>query len=265
MSRNPLACGSQYTASSKSLASSPSIVTSGRSRRSTRRAASAGIHFGAIRFRFAHRLGRKFLRQVEARDGGFAGELDRLFGIEPLDDARLRRRALTRVTRHGRDDPVAVARAAQFFRRHEAAHADAPVGGGDERGAAVHFERADERLGRMFEDLLEPARIAAIAAALDRHAHAVAVHDTGHLRRRQENGFFLAFDAHEAEAGAVGADDAFGRAAMAGRPGIRRLPAARGLFCGWRGLSWRPRDLSFRRFNEFFHYEEVPRKCAAFD
>jgi hypothetical protein len=35
------------------------------------------------------------------------------------------------------------------------------------------------------------------------------VHDAGHLRRRQEHGFFLPFDTHEAETGAVRAHDSF--------------------------------------------------------
>ena len=119
------------------------------------------------------------------------------------------------VTRHRRDHPVAMARAAEFVRRHQAAHADAPVRRRHERRAAVDFQRSDECLGGVLEDLFEASRIAAIAAALHGHAHAVAVHDAGHLRRRQEHGLFLAFDAHEAEAGAIGAHDAFGDSRMA--------------------------------------------------
>jgi hypothetical protein len=83
----------------------------------------------------------------------------------------------------------------------------------------VHLEGADEGFRGMFEDLFQLAGIPAIAAALDGDAHAIAVHDTGHLRRRQEHGIFHAFDTHEAEARAVGADDAFGDA------GRFRLPA----------------------------------------
>jgi hypothetical protein len=36
------------------------------------------------------------------------------------------------------------------------------------------------------------------------------------LRRREEYGFFLSLDAHEAEAGAIGADHAFGDLQRAG-------------------------------------------------
>ena len=45
------------------------------------------------------------------------------------------------------------------------------------------------------------------------------MHDAGHLRRRQEHGFFLPFDAHEAEAGAIGAHDSLGNR-------VRPWPAA---------------------------------------
>jgi hypothetical protein len=165
-------------------------------------------------FGWGSAYGREFLRQVEARDGRFARELDGLLGIEALHDARLRARALSCITGDGRDDPVAVARAADVVRRHEAAHADTPVGRGDECGSSVDFERADECLRGVLEDLLELAGIAAVAATLDRDTHAIAVHDAVHLRRRQEDRILLSFDAHEAEARAVGAHDAFGGAPM---------------------------------------------------
>jgi hypothetical protein len=71
-----------------------------------------GIHFGSIRLRFAYGFARELFRQIEARDGGFAGELDGLIRIETLHDARLRTRALPRVTRDGRDHPIAVFRIA---------------------------------------------------------------------------------------------------------------------------------------------------------
>ena len=183
-------------------------------------AATAGIDGIAVGLRFAHGFGRKLARQIEARDGRLAGELDRLLGIEKLRDARLRIRALARVTRDGRDHPVAVLRAIEIAVRNHAAHADAPVRGGDERVAAVHFHRADESLGGVFEDLLELAGIAPVATALDGHAHPVAVHHAGHLRRRQEHGIFLALDPHETEARAIGAHDAFG--------GVRHRGAATG-------------------------------------
>ena len=113
-------------------------------------------------------------------------------------------------------------RAVEIAVRNQAAHADAAVRGRDERGAAVHFHRADEGLGRVFDDLLEPAGIAPVATALDGHAHAVAVHHADHLRRRQEHGFFLALDPHEAEARAIGAHDAFGDPWKCGCWGVPR-------------------------------------------
>jgi hypothetical protein len=110
----------------------------------------------------------------------------------------------------------------------------------------VHFERADEGLRRVLENLLELAGIPSIAAALDRHAYTVAVHDAGHLRRRQEDGLFHAFDTHEAEARAVGTDDAFGDAGRFRIPARTLVPGAK--------LS----ILSFQRFSN-----EV--KANAFD
>jgi hypothetical protein len=81
----------------------------------------------------------------------------------------------------------------------------------------------------VFDDLLELARVTAIAAALHRHAHAIAMHHAHHLARRQEHRVFLAFHAHEAESGAVGTDDTFGGARHGGprRPMDRVADRAR--------------------------------------
>ena len=124
-----------------------------------------------------------------------------------------------------------MAGSAEFIGWYEAAHADAPVSRGHEGCTPVDFQRSHERLGGVLEDLLEAARVPAVAAALDRHAHAIAMHDSGHLRRREEHGFFLAFDSHESKAGAIGAHDAFGDSCMALRlPGRSGMGAARPLF-----------------------------------
>src|SRR4029077_17770056 len=97
------------------------------------------------------------------------------------------------------------------------------------------FQRSDESLGGVLEDFFQAARVTAVAAALDRHAHAVAVHDAGHLRWRQEHRFFLAFDAHESEAGAVGAHDTFGHPGMADACGCARRvrPTGGGILWAW--------------------------------
>jgi hypothetical protein len=185
-----------------------------------------GVHLAAVRFGLAHCLGRKLAGQIEARDGRFAGQLHRLLGIKAPGDSRLRIRPLARVTRHRRDDPVPMARARQIRRRNQAAHADTPVRRRDEGRASVDLHRAHEGLGAVLEDLLQPARVAPIPAALDGHAHAIAVHHAHHLARWQEYGLFLSLDAHEAEAGAIGADDAFGRAPVGRGLGLRHgMPA----------------------------------------
>ena len=121
----------------------------------------------------------------------------------------------------------------EFFGRHEATHADAPVGGRHECGAAMHFERAHERLRRVFENLFEPARIAAIAAALDRDAHAIAVHDARHLRRRQEYGFFLALRRARSRSRRGSRSRCLRRLVHGLADAIRRLLAAQAA-CFWR-------------------------------
>jgi hypothetical protein len=67
--RKPSLFGSHHTASSKSLASSPSMVTSGTSRRSTRPAMSPAAPAAAPRSPRQH-LGREFVRHVVAVDRG---------------------------------------------------------------------------------------------------------------------------------------------------------------------------------------------------
>ncbi len=220
------------------------------------------VHFAAIGLRFADRLGRKLLGQIEARDRRFAGQLHRLLGIETFEDPRLRRsRTRPGITGDGRDDPVAMARAAELVGRHEAAHADAPVGGGHEGGAAVNLERRDERLGGVLDDFFQPPGIAAVAAALDRDADAVAVHHAGHLRRRQEHGFFLALDAHEAEAGAVRAHDAFGDSC--GGPEDRVRAMRRVDVMGVRGLLHGGRACHFV-VSKYADSTHIPANCGGF-
>ena len=70
------------------------------------------------------------------------------------------------VTRDCGDHPVAMPRAAEIGRRHHATHADAAVRRRDKCGAAVHLQRADEGLGGVFEDFLQPAGVAPVAPAL---------------------------------------------------------------------------------------------------
>jgi len=114
----------------------------------------------------------------------------------------------------------------------------APVRRGDESVAADHFHRADEGLGGMFDDLFEPAGIAAVATALDRYPHPVAMHHAGHLRRREEHCVLLPFDPYEAEARAIGAHDAFG--------GVRHRGAGAGRLTHWlRSLITRAARVSF--------------------
>src|SRR6188508_1189577 len=56
------------------------------------------------------------------------------------------------------------------------------------------------------------------------------MHDSGHLRRREEHRLFLTLDTHESKAGAIGAHDSFGYSSMArGRGGAGRVRPA----CRW--------------------------------
>ncbi len=81
-----------------------------------------GIDLVAVGFRLAHRLGRELPRQIEARDGRFAGELDRLLRIEPLDDARLRE---SRPSPRNASPPRSPSRHAARRRGHPAARGSA--------------------------------------------------------------------------------------------------------------------------------------------
>ncbi len=128
----------------------------------------ARVDLFAVTLRFAHRLGRKFPRQVEARNGRFDGEFDGLLGIEASRDARLGIGTLPAVAGYRGDHPVAVACAAEIRRRHEAAQTHAAVRRSHERGPAMYFKRADEGLGGVFEDGLELFRSTARRARVPR-------------------------------------------------------------------------------------------------
>ena len=208
-----------------------------------------GVDFVAIGFRLADGLGREFTRQIEARDGGFAGELDRLLRIQTLDDARLGSRARSGVTRHRRDDPVAVARAGEFFRRHHATHADAPIRRRHERRAAMDFERSDECLGGVFEDSFEPARIAAIAArSTDTRTRSPCMTPAicGGGRNTASSWPSMRTKPNPARLALTMPSATRPCPWLAGAPAPcgRRPPA----LCAWRGFSWLPRDFPFLRF-----------------
>ena len=146
----------------------------------------ARINFLAVALRLAGRLGRKFARQIEARDGRFAGKLDGLFGVETSRDAGLGVGTLSAVAGNCGDDPVAVPSAAKIGRRNEATESNPPVGRGHEGGAPVNFESPDEGLGGMFEDGFQLPGVPSVTPALHAHAHPITVHDANHLRRRQD-------------------------------------------------------------------------------
>ena len=183
------------------------MVTSGRSRRSSRAAASRAIHLRAEGLRLAQRRGREFVRQVKARDRRLGGELHRAVRIQPL--ARLRparrtpnRRAASRVAMT-QSPPLAPCRscgatAQRSCRRRSAAFTQAlrpwtstvPRKAVTPRSSTVSTA-PDQR---------------SVGVARNLHAQAIAVHHAAHLRRRQKDAVLEAFDAQEAVAGAIGAD-----------------------------------------------------------
>ena len=116
---------SAYTASSKSLASSPSMVTSGRSRRSSRPARSCRQHVRVeqVRLDAAPSAGNscgKSWRRMAKRAARSEGRTS----LEHFDDAAVRRRLALRPRGDLDDDVVAVLRA---VRRRAATSTDIPM------------------------------------------------------------------------------------------------------------------------------------------
>ena len=91
----------------------------------------------------------------------------------------------------------------------------------------MNLECPHEGLGGVFENFLEPPGKTAITATLDRDAHSIAMHDAHHFARREEHGFLAPFDAHEAEAGTVGAHHTLGGLVERGGGRLRRRMPAR--------------------------------------
>src|SRR5262249_49531121 len=76
------------------------------------------IDLVSLGLRFTKRGRREFAREFEAGDRRFRRQLDRTIRIESLDDASLRRRVATRVTRDLCDHPVAAARSVEIRERN---------------------------------------------------------------------------------------------------------------------------------------------------
>ena len=161
----PASSGSANTASSKSRASSPSMVTSGRWRRSVRR--PSGV--APARLGFFQRGGRKFLRDVVGVDGDQADGPGIAHGAEPLDDAgRLQAQACVG-QRFGEHD-LALDRAAGRAWRHQPFRLGTAVGGDD----APALIDAEDAAGRVGDTPHGAALVAAGARRLQAHKHAFA-------------------------------------------------------------------------------------------
>ena len=155
--------------------------------------------------RLTQRIGRKLVRQIEARNRGFRGELDRAVRIEPLLDAGLRRARRARVSRDAGDDPIAIARAVQCVVRDRTSQLQAPIRGVDPCCASMHLDGTEEGVHAMLDHLLDGAQPAVAGVARKAHAQPIAVHDPAHLGRGQEDAVLHSLDAQKAVSGPVSA------------------------------------------------------------
>src|SRR6185437_2785407 len=153
------------------------------------------IHTIAPRLSFAQCLGRKLMRQIEARNGGFRRELDRAVRIEPLFDPRLCSFCRTTMSRDARDDPLAVSRPVERLVRDGASKLQAAIGSRDPCGPAQYLDRTEECTDAMLDDLFDGPRPAVTGIARDSNTQPVPVHHTAHFRRRQEDTVFHPLDA----------------------------------------------------------------------
>ena len=167
------------------------------------------IDAAAIGLGFAHGIGRKGLRQVEPRNGGLGGQRNRTFGVETTFYLGGTDFPISGVIQHARDDPVAMARAAEVFRWHHAIEGKPAIGGMHAGIAAVDFDSGQKGLDAPFQQLLDTAGPALVAALLGRDPHAIAVHQPGHFSGWQEDVVDHAFDPDKPEAGTVRTDAPF--------------------------------------------------------
>ena len=181
----------------------------------------ARIDLVTVRLRLAQRRGRKLVRQIEACDRRFGGELDRPIRVQTLADHRVGARSRAGVTRDPGDHPIAAARAVQVLRRHRTAQLQAPIRCVHPGAAPLHLHGAEKRTHPALQHLLHRARPAIGRITRHLHAQPVAVHHATHFRRRQKHAFLESLHAQEPVAGAIGADRALNERA---RPhvGIRR-------------------------------------------
>ena len=205
--RKPSRVGSQYTASSKSFASSPSMVTSGSLRRSTRPCDHRFFDDEWNQRRFGQHLRREFVRDLVRVDRGFDRERRRQLVAEHREDLADRRALrIGRLHEFG-DDELTGLRIARFAGRNQHVALDAAIVGNDVTDAGFDRVATDEAIEATFEHFDDRAFAATAAIhAGDRREHAIAMHHLAHLEGRQEQivAAHARIGAQEAEAVGVG-------------------------------------------------------------
>jgi hypothetical protein len=114
------------------------------------------------------------------------------------------------------DYPIATTGTLQVVHRKSAVKLQAAVRGGHPRASTLHLDRPEKCIDTAFDYLLYGARPAVARITREPNPEAVAVHDTAHFRRRNEDAVFQALDPEKAIAGAIRADGPFDRASRLG-------------------------------------------------
>src|SRR6185437_1997378 len=155
--------------------------------------------------RLAQRFGGEAVGKIEARDGGFRGELHRTVGVESLFDPGVRRRRSTAMSGYARDDPFAVARTVERVVCDRASKLQASIRSANPCSPAQNLDSPKERIDAVLDNLLDGAQPTIARVPRQANAQSIAVHDPPHLGRWQKDAVLHSFDPQEAIACAVGA------------------------------------------------------------
>jgi hypothetical protein len=156
------------------------------------------------------------MRQVEARNRGFGGELDRTVRIEAFLHPRLRWSRWAGVSSDPGNDPITTTCAVQILFRERAAQLQPAIRGSDPGTATLHLDGPEKSIDPTAHNILHSARPTVARIPRQPDPQAVTVHDSAHLWRGDENAVLQSLDAQETVAGAIRAYRPFDGAARLG-------------------------------------------------
>src|ERR1700736_479486 len=155
------------------------------------------------------------MRQIEPRNCRLGCQLYRTIRVQALDNDCLCRRDGIGMLRYARDNPVSATGSVEVTVRNRTVQLQTAVGGVDPGVSALHIHRSQEFFDATGDDLLDGSQPAITGVLRQLHLEAIAVHDSPHFIRRNEDAVLHPFDAQEAVAGTVSAYDAFNYTASA--------------------------------------------------